>query len=226
MNGPLVTVITAAYNSEDYLREALESLFAQDYEPFESIVVDDGSEDATAEIAQSFPVRFISQSNAGAAAARNTALAQAQGEFVTFLDADDVLPPNKISLQACHLLEHPETGCVLGRQEIMFDGVAPPDWLERDPIFGDLEGIPLLSLMARRSVLDDLGGFDASYSFAEDREMLIRMRERGVGIHVLPEIILYRRFHGENQNFNRPQPPIFRSLKEKLERSRAAGAGR
>ena len=221
---PLVSVIVAAYNSEEFLRGALDSLFAQDYEPFEVLVVDDGSTDSTAEIARSYPVKLFTQENQGAAAARNVALAHAQGEFVTFLDADDVAPPNKLSLQARYLLDHPEIGCVLGRQEIMFDGVAPPGWLERDPIFGDLEGIPLLCLMARKSLLDELGGFDATYSFAEDRELLIRMRERGVGIHVLEEIVLYRRFHGENQNFNRPQPPIFRSLKEKLERARAAGS--
>jgi glycosyltransferase involved in cell wall biosynthesis len=220
MTGPLVTVITAAYNSEAHLHEALESAFAQDYEPFEVIVVDDGSTDRTAEIAQSFPVRYLWQENTGAAGARNLALAQASGEFVTFLDADDVLPPNKITLQAQHLLDHPAVGCVLGRQEIMFDGIAPPEWLERDPIYGDLEGIPLLSLMARKPVLDELGGFDATYSFAEDRELLIRMRERGIEIAVLDDIVLYRRFHGRNQQFDRPQPPIFRSLKEKLERAR------
>jgi len=222
---PLVSVITAAYNSEAYLSEALDSAFAQDYSPFEVIVVDDGSGDRTAEIAQAHPVVYIRQENAGAAAARNTALKHARGELITFLDADDVLPTNKISLQAKHLVDHPEVGCVLGRQEIVFDGVAPPEWLQRDPIYGDLEGIPLLCMMARRSILDELGGFDSTYSFAEDRELLIRMRERGVGIAVLDEIVLYRRFHGRNQNFDRPQPPIFRSLKEKLERARSTAAG-
>lgn len=223
MKGPLVSLIVPAYDSEKFLREALDSAFAQDYEPYEVIVVDDGSHDATGEIAQTYDVLYIRQENAGAAAARNRALEHARGELITFLDADDVLPPNKISLQAAHLLEHPEVGCVLGRQEIMFDGVEPPDWLERDSIYGDLEGIPLLCMMVRKPVLDELGGFDATYSFAEDRELLIRMRERGVEIAVLDELVLYRRFHGRNQNFDRPDPPIFRSLKEKLERARAAG---
>ena len=82
---PLVSVVTPVYNGEQYLREALESLFAQDYEPFESIVVDDGSEDRTPEIARSFPVRYHRQENQGAAAARNTGISLARGELVAWL---------------------------------------------------------------------------------------------------------------------------------------------
>jgi glycosyltransferase involved in cell wall biosynthesis len=225
-NRPLVTVVTAVYNGERYLREALESLFAQDYEPFESIVVDDGSTDRSAEIAQSFLVRYLRQENRGAASARNLAFEHARGELVTFLDDDDVLPPWKIRVQAEHLVEHPEVGCVLGRQELVFEeGVEPPPWFERDRIYGDVEGLPLLAAMIRKSVLDELGGFDPSYSFAEDRDLFVRMRERGVEIAVLPDLVLYRRFHGENQNLSPPpKPPVFRSLKEKLDRGRTTTA--
>jgi len=221
---PLVSVITAVYNGERYLAEALESLFAQDYEPFESIVVDDGSEDGTARIAQSFPVRYLRQEQSGAAAARNAGIAKARGEFVAYLDADDRLPPTKLSTQAAYLVEHPEVGCVLGRQEIMLEGVEPPEWLQRDRIYGELDGIPLVSAMVRRTVLDEVGGFDTSFGFAEDRDLFIRLREHGVRIEVLPEIMVYRRFHGENTNFTRrpAKHPILRSLKGKLDRERAA----
>jgi glycosyltransferase involved in cell wall biosynthesis len=222
---PLVSVITAVYNGERYLREALESLFAQDYEPFESIVVDDGSEDGTPEIARSFPVRYHRQENQGAAAARNAGIALARGELIAYLDADDLLPPNKLSVQSAYLEGHPNVGCVLGRQEIMLQGVEPPEWLTRDALYGDLDGIPLVSAMVRKRVLDDLGGFDETFGFAEDRDLFIRMREHGVEITVLPEIMVYRRFHGENTNFRRrpAKHPILRSLKGKLDRERAKG---
>ena len=223
MNGltdPRVTVIVAAYNGERFLKETLESVFAQDFETFEVVFVDDGSEDRTGEIAQSFPVRYVRQPNQGLPAARNAGLAVARGDLVAFLDDDDVLPPTKLSAQVRYLDEHPETGCVLGRQEWIFDGVEAPR-MARDPVFGELGGIQLVTAMIRRRVLDDLGGFDPSYRYAEDRDLFIRMREHGVGIAVLPEVVLHKRLHGSNMTMDPPPThPMLRSLREKLERER------
>jgi glycosyltransferase involved in cell wall biosynthesis len=221
----LVTVIVAAYNGERFLSQALESVFSQDYDPFEVVFVDDGSTDGTGEIAQSFPVRYLHQENQGLPAARNAALRVARGEFVAFADDDDLLPPSKLTVQARFLSEHPETGCVLGRQEwIVEDGVQAPE-LKRDPIFGELGGIQLVSAMFRRAVLDELGGFDPTYRYAEDRDLFVRMRERGVEIEVLPDVVLHKRLHGSNMTMNQPEShPLLRSLKEKLERERKAGS--
>jgi glycosyltransferase involved in cell wall biosynthesis len=221
----LVTVIVAAYNGERFLSQALESVFSQDYDPFEVVFVDDGSTDGTGEIAQSFPVRYLHQENQGLPAARNAALRVARGEFVAFADDDDLLPPSKLTVQARYLSEHPETGCVLGRQEwIVEDGIQAPE-LKRDPIFGELGGIQLVSAMFRRAVLDGLGGFDPTYRYAEDRDLFVRMRERGVEIEVLPDVVLHKRLHGSNMTMNQPEShPLLRSLKEKLERERKAGS--
>jgi glycosyltransferase involved in cell wall biosynthesis len=221
----LVTVIVAAYNGERFLSQALESVFSQEYDSFEVVFVDDGSTDGTGEIAQSFPVRYLHQENQGLPAARNAALRVARGEFVAFADDDDLLPPSKLTVQARFLSEHPETGCVLGRQEwIVEDGVQAPE-LKRDPIFGELGGIQLVSAMFRRAVLDGLGGFDPTYRYAEDRDLFVRMRERGVEIEVLPGVVLHKRLHGSNMTMNQPEShPLLRSLKEKLERERKAGS--
>jgi glycosyltransferase involved in cell wall biosynthesis len=218
---PRVTVVVAAYNGERFLHETLESVFAQDFDSFEVVFVDDGSEDRTGEIAQTFPVRYLRQENQGLPAARNAGLALARGDLIAFLDDDDVLPPTKLSLQAGYLDEHPETGCVLGRQEwIVEDGVEPPP-MARDPIFGEVGGIQLVTAMIRRRVLDELGGFDPSYRYAEDRDLFIRMREHGVEIAVLPETVLHKRLHGSNMTINAPTThPMLRSLREKLERER------
>jgi glycosyltransferase involved in cell wall biosynthesis len=221
---PRVTVIVAAFNGERFLRETLESVFAQDFDSYEVVFVDDGSEDTTGEIAQSFPVRYVRQENQGLPAARNAGLAVARSELIAFLDDDDVLPPTKLGTQVRYLDEHPEVGCVLGRQEwILEEGVEPPP-LVRDPIFGELGGIQLVTAMIRRRVLEELGGFDPSYRYAEDRDLFIRMREHSVEIAVLPEVVLHKRLHGSNMTMNAPTThPMLRSLREKLERERRGG---
>ena len=224
MSWPLVSGIMPAWNAEEFIGEALESIRVQDYKPFELIVVDDGSDDRTGEIARSFAgVRVIRQEHSGRATACNTAIAAARGVFVTAFDADDLWPPNRISLQAEYLLEHPDVGCVLGRQE----WINPPPWLGRDAVYGDLDGIPIGSAMFRRTVLEQLGGFNATFLHSEDMDLLVRLRERGVRIEILPEVIWFRRFHGEQMTANAPAvPPLLRSLREKLERERLQGLPR
>lgn len=222
MNRPLVSGLMPAWNAEAFISEAIESALAQDYEPFELIVVDDGSEDRTGEVARSYEgVRVVRQRHAGRATACNTGIAAAKGEFVTAFDADDYWPANRITLQAEHLIQNPEVGCVLGRQE----WINPPPWLGRDAVYGDLDGIPIGSAMFRREVLKRLGGFNASFMHSEDMDLLVRVREQGIRMEILPQVIWYRRFHGDQMTQNAPTvPPLLRSLREKLERERAQGA--
>jgi glycosyltransferase involved in cell wall biosynthesis len=216
---PLVSVVMAAYNAEEFIRPALESLSAQDWDPFEIIVVDDGSTDATGEIAESFGrVHCIRQENAGAAAARNAGAAAASGEFVANFDSDDLLPPTRLTVQASYLIAHPDVGCVFGRQEWL----NPPPWLARDSVYGDLDGIPLSSAMFRRKVLLEFGGYDTEFVQGEDTDLLIRMRAAGIPYHVLPDVVLYRRFHESSLTGGRTtHAPLLRSLRAKLERERA-----
>ena len=218
----MVSVVVASYDGERFLRETLESVFAQDYDPFEVVFVDDGSSDGTAEIARSFPLRYLYQENAGLPAARNAGVAVAEGDLIAFVDDDDLWPRTKLSVQANYLANHEDVGCVLGRNEwIVEDGVEPPR-LERDPIFHELGGIQLVSMMIRRQAFDEIGGFDPSYRYAEDRDLFVRLREHGIEIAVLPDLVLYKRLHGSNMTMNRPEShPLLRSLKEKLDRSRS-----
>lgn len=220
---PLVSAVMPAFNAEAFLEPALESLFAQDYEPFEIVVCDDGSEDRTAEILARYPtIQVVHQENRGRAAACNSAIAASSGEFVATFDADDEWPPGRLRLQAEYLLEHPSSGCVLGRQE----WINPPPFLGRDPVYGDLDGIPLVSAMFRRSVLDELGGFDESFRYSEDMDILVRLREQGVEMVILSEILVFRRYHGSNMIANPPSTlPLLRSLRQKLERERAGANG-
>jgi glycosyltransferase involved in cell wall biosynthesis len=217
MSNALVSVVIPVYNAEAFLAETLESVFAQDYEPFEVLVVNDGSSDRSGEIARSFPaVRYFEQENRGPSAARNLAVANAGGEFVAFVDSDDIVPPDKLTVQVGYLLEHPEVAVTLGRQHWMQE----PPGVVRDPVWGDLDGIPLVSMVVRRRVLLEVGEFDEDQG--GDMDFLVRLRAQGHTFVVLPEIVLERRYHGENLVAGRglsPLPPI--SLKAKLDRERA-----
>jgi glycosyltransferase involved in cell wall biosynthesis len=220
---PLVSVIMAAFQAEKFLEDAISSVLAQDYAPFEVVVCDDGSTDRTPEIlAAHSELRTVRQPNSGAAAARNAAVAASSGELLAIFDADDLWPPNRLTVQADYLVQHPDVGCVLGRQE----WINPPPWLTRDSVYGELDGIPLLSAMLRRSVFDAIGGFDESFTHSEDMDLLFRLREQGFPIEVLPDVVMFRRFHGANLTGSAPETsPLLRSLRQKLERERAASEG-
>jgi len=222
MTGPLVSVVMPVYNAEEFLAEALESVFAQDYDPIEVIVVNDGSEDRSGEIARSFPgVRYFEQENQGASTARNHAIRRARGEYLAFVDADDIQLPTRLAIQVGYLIEHPDVACTLGRQR----WIEEPPGAVRDPVFGDLDGIPLVSIVVRRSVFVELGELRPEYS--ADSEFLIRLRGAGHRFVVLPEVVLLRRYHGRNVFAGRGpgiMPPMY--LKAKLDRERARRQGR
>ena len=221
MTGPLVSVVVPVYNVEGFLREALDSLFAQDYEPFEVVVVDDGSTDGSGTIARSYPeVRYLRQENQGPAAARNAGIAAARGEIVAFADADDVQLPTRLSVQVGYLIEHPEISATLGRQV----WITPPPGAVPDVVWGDLDGIPAMTMVVQKRTLAELGGFDPRLRGPEDTDLLIRMREGGHRFVVLPEIVMRRRYHGENLVAGRGDVVAPAALiRAKLERSRAAG---
>lgn len=220
MQGPLVSIVIPVYNAEAFVGEALDSVLAQDYEPVEVIAIDDGSTDGSATVVQSYAeVRYLYQGNSGPSEARNVGIAAARGEYIAFVDADDIVPRTKLATQVSYLIEHPAVACVLGRQHWM----DPPPGLARDQVWGDLDGIPILSAVFRRDVLLELGKFDEDKG--GDLDMLVRLREAGLSFTVLPDIVLHRRYHGGNLVAGRslsPLPAI--SLKEKLDRERARRA--
>jgi glycosyltransferase involved in cell wall biosynthesis len=217
---PLVSVIMAAYNAAQHIGEALQSVLAQEWRPLEVVVVDDGSTDDTAMIVSSFPeIVYVHQENQGPSAARNAAVERSSGEFVANFDSDDLLPPTRIGDQVRYLLAHPEVGAVFGRQEWM----NAPEWMARDSVYGDVDGIPLSSVMFRRDVFFDLGGYDTSFVHGEDMDLLVRMRERGIEYRVIPEIVLYRRYEASSLTGGRaPHEPLLRSLRAKLAREEPA----
>jgi len=113
---PLISVILPVYNGEKYLIEALQSVFIQGYSPLEIIAVDDGSTDRSASILaqHSHQVQYYYQENQGPAAARNLGLRKAKGDFITFIDADDLWPAEKLNVQNQCFEDFPKTEIAQG----------------------------------------------------------------------------------------------------------------
>lgn len=228
MRGSRISLIVPAFNAERFLREALQSVRNQERRPDEVIVVDDGSTDASAELARAFDeVTVLRQENLGPAAARNAGLALATGSLLTFMDADDLMTPGRLAAQAEHLDAHPEVDCVITRQELLLEpGAAPPDWLHPKHAPDDLVDVHVMSAMIRRSAANRVGGFDPAYRVGEELDWLFRLREAGVVVEILPFVGVRRRIHDDNLS-RQPGtvgPPLVRALRERIQRDRARRA--
>ena len=173
LTGPLVSVILPVYNRGGWVGRAVESVLSQTHRPLELLVVDDGSTDETRSVLEGFGPRvtILEQPHAGAEAARNLGLERARGEFVAFIDSDDVWYPDRLSAQL-PLFRRPEVGLVFGDAALVdyrrtpprrlertfFDGVRP----SRGRVLGELARgcfIPFSSVLARRECLAAGGGF-------------------------------------------------------------------
>jgi len=200
---PLVTVIVPVYNGERFLRQALESIVAQTYTPLELIVVDDGSTDATGAIAQAYaPLRYVRQPNQGNGSAKNTGLAAAGGEFIAFLDADDLWPPDKLSAQVETLQQNPQAGLTTGRMIFFFEpGIERPAWVPAYFLTDPQPAFLPSGLLIRRTTFGRVGLFDPSYPIINDLEWLARARDAGVADCVTENIVVRRRVHGDNLTY-------------------------
>lgn len=184
----LVSVIIPTRNRAPLLREAIESVFAVRRDGFELevIVVDDGSTDQTASVIAEYELTVLRTNLAGVSAARNAGLAAARGEYVAFLDDDDVWLPNNIAPQLRVLREHPEYGAVLARVQLTdahrvpYGDTVPSGPKSSGWIFEDLLTYwPQLGcVVARTDVARDVGGFDTSLISEEDWDWLLRIAQR------------------------------------------------
>ena len=214
-----VSVVIPAYNSARFLREAIESVRQQTTPVHETIVVDDGSTDETEQVIQSLGggIVYIQQANAGVSAARNRGIAQATGEIIAFLDADDLWLPQKVENQVRIFLGNPDVALVAtDRTDIDAQGGLLLDSLFKKQglyeLFSDLRGnpvpqalsrlvqvnfIPTSSVMVRKSALVQVGVFDTAIRYGEDLELWARIAAQ-YSIACLPEVLIRYRQHGNN----------------------------
>lgn len=184
-----VSVIVPCYNAAPTLPATIESVLAQTWRNTEVIVVNDGSTDASLEIARRYEprgVRVVDQPNRGAAAARNAGLAQASGDFIQFLDADDLIAPDKIAHQVQRLLS--EKGALASGAWARFHGDPASAGFVAEPAWRDLAGVEFLCLhfeagwmmppaawLAARSVVEQAGPWNESLSLNDDGEYFARV---------------------------------------------------
>lgn len=206
---PKVSIVITAYNSMDYLPETIESVLEQTFSDFEVLLVDDGSSDHIVQWASELVdprVKLTSQENQGVSVARNTGIAHAQGEYVAFLDGDDLWEPTKLEKQVHCLEANPEVALV-------HTWLTRIDWQSKPTgrlIYSQLEGdvwqqiveknqVACSSVMVRRCCFETVGVFDKNLKFAEDWDLWIRLATR-YHFAVIEEPLVHYREHPNSKS--------------------------
>lgn len=209
---PKVSVVIPAYNAMTYLPNTLHSVLQQTFSDFEVLIIDDGSTDhIQAWVAQNITdprVRLIAQANQGLSAARNTGIANAQGEYVAFLDADDLWKPTKLEVQVHYLDNNSAVGLVYNWIAVIDAQGKPTGKVWRGDIEGDVleevlqrNIIDCPSVLVRRKCFEEVGVFDRTLRSVEDWDMWIRIATR-YHFSVTREALVYYRQHTSNMSKN------------------------
>ncbi len=195
-----VSVIVPVRNAMPYLPEAIAAILAQSISPVEILVVDGNSTDGTRETVATHPqLRMLEQQGQGLAAARNTGLAAARGNYIAFLDADDLWPADSLALRLEHLARRPTSLGVIGQVERFLQPGTPlpaaysNGWLDR-PAVGYTPG----ALLAHRRLFELVGSFDERLTVGCDSEWFTRLLDGGALFDALPEVVLRKRIHAAN----------------------------
>lgn len=224
---PLISCIIPTYNSERYLREALESIRGQTYQQLEIIIADDGSTDGTANVVAAYgqQIRFLRQPTAGPPATRNLGLREAQGEFVAFLDADDLWHPEKLARQMARFQARPDLDlCVSYMQnfwipELLEEASRLKDHRRGQPMPGYYTG----TLLARRTLFETVGLFNTTLWHGDATDWFLRAAEGDAVIELLPAVLTHHRIHTANLSrrmATASQDEYVRIVKASLDRRR------
>ena len=212
-NSPLVSAIIPTYNRADVVFEAVDSVLGQTYSNLEVIVVDDGSADETVARLRRYGdrIRLVSQENAGPAVARNRGVAVSRGEYIAFLDSDDLWLPTKVEQQVV-LLEKAgkSVPCCLcnimmrwyERDIASFEiaSLKPSAdegiWVNADEILATRFVLFNQGIVIRRDVLERIGGFDESLRLLEDHELALRLSLEGPWSFIKEPLVIWRETAG------------------------------
>jgi glycosyltransferase involved in cell wall biosynthesis len=209
---PLVSILITAYNAEDTIAYTLQSAVAQTWPRKEIIVVDDGSTDSTAEVARGFKeVRVVSTENYGLSGAQNNAFPLSQGDYIQYLDADDLLAPDKIERQLAALREFDSKRVLLSSPWAPFYYRTRHARFVRNSLWQDLSPVEWLSTAMRenihmqnatwlvsRELAETAGPWDTRLQFDQDGEYFCRVLLASNGTRFVPGTGIYYRASGAN----------------------------
>lgn len=217
MSGDVVSVVVCVHNGAAYLREALDSIAAQQHPALEVIVIDDGSRDGSAAIAMSHPLRprVVAQDRQGHTAALNRGIRLATGRFLAFVDHDDAWPADRLQDMLDALSQDPAADAVYGKVANT-DGALNP---VAAPVAVQLAGAMLL----RREFALRVGDFRTDVTHAFILDWISRARAIGLRFVPLDRIVLLRRVHGDNMGIragSEAQRDLMRVMRDHLRRTR------
>lgn len=237
--GPLVSIITPTYNRGDFITFAVESVLRQTYSDYEMIIVDDGSTDGTREIVGRYlhdkRIKYYRQKNLGQSTARNKGLNLSSGEYICFLDSDDIYKPGKLETQVSLFRRMPHVDIIYGDEEyIDTDGtllgksrMKCHSGLIYEALLLD-NFVSITTAMVRRRCFDELGGFDESIKVADDYELWLRLSAR---YHFHYESVIFAQYRimenqlssDKNSRFESNRNAISKFLRENPSLLDAAG---
>lgn len=214
-SGLTVSVIVPTFNNAKYIVAAIDSIRKQSHKDTEIIVIDDGSTDNTQQIMKTFPdVVYVYQQHQGPAKARNKGLSEAHGEYIQFLDSDDVLLPTKLEKCLAVFDSHPDVGLVYTDYEVRNSDLKEPIAIQ-STIPQKPQGSVLAELinsmstffaphcaLIRRSHIDAVNGFNEHLMGTEDWFLWVSLAAQGVGFYHLNEVLAWTRKHDTNLSNN------------------------
>jgi glycosyltransferase involved in cell wall biosynthesis len=222
-----VSVVIAAFDAERYLGEAIESVLGQTRAPLELIVVDDGSDDHTLEVARGFGERItcVGQPRSGVSAALNRGVEMARGDQLAFLDADDLWTQDKLALQVKALERAPQLDMVFGHvMQFRSTELAPEELGPAPTPPNPVPGICRGAMLIRSEAFRRAGRFATRWRLGEFLEWYARALDAGLIGSVLPDVVMHRRLHAANSGIREREgrsdfPRILRTV---IDRRRAA----
>jgi len=229
---PLVSCIVPVFNGERYVQEALESIDRQTYRPLEIIVVNDGSTDNTQTVVENLnmSLQYVQQANLGPAAARNKGVSVAKGDFLTFLDADDLWHQDKLIKQMTRFQAKPELDVCLTHLDHFMDSQSGWKSLSAQGArrLTNIPGYCTQTLLTKRSTFEKVGPFDDRLKHGDANDWFMRVGDYGLCVELLSEILVYRRLH--TTNFSSQEHLVsleehLKIIKNSLDRRRQIGGG-
>jgi glycosyltransferase involved in cell wall biosynthesis len=221
---PDISVVIPVHNGERYLAASIQSVLDQRHPGLELLVIDNGSTDATADVARSFPsIRYFHLADKGLSKALNYGLEQCRGAFLAFLDADDLWPPNRLAVPLEAFARNPAVEMVFGNVEQFISPELEESAKARLRIRDKrLPGRYRGSMLIRTESFWRVGPFEPSMDFAEFIDWYMRAAEHKIREMMLPDVLTLRRIHGANMGYTDRHKRVeyARVLKQGLDRRR------